>query len=61
MSPLFTHLIPLMVIVMLLPTETATLDLVTLKGKDGVCLPHEERERAIRDITTYIKAILQER
>ena len=60
MSPLFTRLLPLMVIVMLLPIETATLDLVTLHGKDGMCLPQEERETAIRNITASVKAILQD-
>ena len=62
MSHLFTHLILFMVIVVisLPPTEAVTLNLVTLHGKDGMCPPLEERESAIRNITTYIEAILQD-
>ena len=59
MSPLFTHLVPLMVMVMLLPTEAVTLDIVTLHGKDGMCLPQEVRESAILNVTASIEAILQ--
>ena len=48
------------VVISLPPTEAVTLNLVTLHGKDAMCPPLEERESAIRNITTYVEAILQD-
>ena len=50
-----------LLMVMLLPTEVDTqLDLVTINGKDGMCLTKEEKENAIQDITTSVQAILED-